>query len=865
MTRRLCSIALLACLAGCDEGKDDPARLDHSVIPTAEHVRLVLDPAKEGYEGSVEIQLQVCTATDTIRFHGPASAIREVWIEADGQRRPMILAANGDGTLSAASAERIPMGTYSLHANFTNAYNRQGCGIYKVEYEGGSYLFTQMEPEQARHYLPCWDAPEFKIPWQFQLVVPTHLAAYGNTPIQSELPLEGGMKEVTFAESRPMPSYLAALAIGPFESVAMEALPVEGRIVVPAGKSPMAVEAARTAPPLLRSLEDYFGQPYPYRKLDLVAVPEFNYGAMENVGLITFRDTALLHDPQAITIGQRQWLAQIIAHEMAHMWFGNLVTLAWWDELWLNESFASWMALKTVNQTFPEYEMQDQDIGSREHAFDTDALATSRPIRQPVAATDDKANLFDSLAYNKGMAILDMVESWMGEEPFRQGIVHYMENHAWGNSDAFGLAAALEKKMDSEILAVMKSFTTQAGIPLVEFDRIDATTLRIRQSRYALAGDHYDNVPPWTIPLVLAYGSGGETHTQRVLIEKASQRVELEHAADWIHPNADERGYYRWCFAGAPLGGLADIVGGMDERKRMGFLNNAQALFRAGRLEGDLFLQTVARFASDPSPQVRLGVARILTGFPKGMVPPELDNAYGRFLHGVLRPVLDDIGIERRSNEHVLVEKLRPALIRSLGWSSNDPQIMETAAAMARNYMANPYRVDPSLAETYLVLAARHGDQALLDDYIARYEATTIPIEKEHWLKGLAGFRDTPLMHKVLDYALEGAVPPHQFRILPNGLADTDSNRSLVLAWVEENYPGIEAGMPAQHLIYLPWIACGQSAPLFAEAKQFFLAEEQRTQGIEMEMAKAQAVFDRSAYLREKEGPAIRRFLQTYQ
>ena len=545
------------------------------------------------------------------------------------------------------------------------------------------------------------------------------------------------------------------------------------------------------------------------------------------------------------------------------MWFGNLVTPVWWDDLWLNESFASWMALKTVNQVFPEYEMANNDISSRQRAMETDALSTSQPIRRTIAASDAMQHLFDALAYNKGMAVLDMIEDWMGEQAFRQGMVHYMNDRAWGHADAFDLAESLSTVADSDVLAIMKSFVNQAGIPFLEIKPLGGQTIRITQKRYALYGAELQGNPLWTVPVAIKYFDGETIRIQKVLLQKKSQTFQLDHPVAWLYPNADEKGYYRWTLPPEQMDELADQVSELGIRNRIGFIRNLESLFSAGAIPADSYLEIIASFSTDASPEVRQTVVGQLSDFPVGMIPPDLDDAYGAFLFTVFSPMLEKVGIERVDGEHALTEQLRSGLISGLGWRCKDPEILALAKDKATAYMADPYSVDPSLAQLFLRLAAMNGAAELFNAYAERYEASSIPIEKAHYLNGLSGFRDPELMKKALDYSISDAVPPHQFGSIPYNLTDSDQNRRLVLDWLEAHYPAIQKKIPEQTLSYLPWLFCGQSPELLVEAEGFLLADGRKTQGMEVEFGKADAVVKLTDGLRKKELGNIRRFLQT--
>ena len=840
----------------------DPLRLDHSVVPRAQKIALTLNPDEDTYHGEVRIEIDITDKTDSFRLHARDIEIENISLRSETVSLSSLEFSSGEkGIITVTATDPLEPGTYTLSLRFSNEYSHQGTGIYKVEYEGKNYLFTQMEPEYARQSFPCWDAPEFKIPWTLELTVPNQFKVYANTP-EHDVSLMKTSRKIRYEQSKPMASYLVAFVIGDFEEVKIPGLSTEGRIVVPAGKTELASAAARISAPLLATLENYFERPYPYRKLDQVAVPEFVYGAMENVGLITYRDTALLRDSKALDLGQKQWQALTIAHEMSHMWFGNLVTPKWWDDLWLNESFASWIALKTVNQTFPEYEMNNEDIKSRQKAFEDDALSTSRPIRRPIAASDAMDHLFDRLAYNKGMAVLDMIEDWMGPEQFRQGMIQYMTDRAWSNADAFNLAESLGEVAEGEILDIMTSFVTQAGIPLLTIERIGDAEIRISQTRYSQYGVEYEEDPLWTVPVVLKYGNDDTSYTRKLLLSQSGQTFKLEHAAEWIYPNENEKGYYRWHLVDASPEKLAGKVHHLNIRNRMGFIRNTEALFSAGLLNGGDFIQTMVSFSGDSSPEVCNSVAECLNGLAGGLIPPELEMLYGRYLHTVLQPMLDEIGMEKQPDEDALIEKLRSALIDALGWRCRDEAVMKTAVEKAQAYINDPYSVDPSLVTTYLRLAALNGDASLFEAYVAEFETATVPLEKQNYLRGLSGFRNKELMIRALDYALSEHVPQHQFGTIPYSLTDRDDNRRLVFDWLRENYPAIQKKIPERSISYLPWLICGQSSELMNDAQTFFMAEERWTQGLEIELGKAAAVFELNAKLRVKELENIRHFLE---
>ena len=339
-------------------------RLGREVVPVSETIELRLDPADSTYTGAVAISLWVVESTRNFRFHAKELSIEKVELRGGGGLVPLHWVVGQAGLVEVSTDVALtPTSQYELRIEFSNNFDTRALGLYRVETRGRAYLFTQFEAWYARQAFPCWDEPSFKIPYQFVLRVPDGLLALTNTPVQEEQ-VAAGWRELTFKKTPPLPSYLLALAVGPLEEVTIPGLSVPGQVVTTAGNTSLAAEAVRLAPPVLQALEQYFGSAYPYEKLALIGVPEFMPGAMENPGAVTFRDEILLLDSRAASPAQRQRLGLIMTHELAHMWFGDLVTMAWWDDLWLNESFADWLAYKLGDELFPEYgigitELQD--------------------------------------------------------------------------------------------------------------------------------------------------------------------------------------------------------------------------------------------------------------------------------------------------------------------------------------------------------------------------------------------------------------------------------------------------------------------------------------------------------------------------
>ena len=835
-------------------------RLGTDVVPVFEAIRLTADARKPDYTGSVRIDLDVRRPVTGFSLHAREMEIRRLALSGPAGNVDVTHSAGERGRLDVAASAPLRPGRHLLEIDFANKYDTQATGLYKVAVGGESYLFTQFEADDARQAFPCWDEPAFKIPYQMTVVVPESHVAISNTPPSSDT-VQDGQRTVAFARTKPLPSYLLVLATGPLEFVPIPGLSVPGRVVTVKGASALAAEAVRTTPPVLAALERYFGRPYAYEKLDLVAVPEFWPGAMENAGAITFRDNILLLDASRASADQRRLLVEVNAHELSHMWFGDLVTMEWWDDLWLNESFASWMGNKAASEAFPEFRTSVATVEGAQHAMNTDARLTARAIRQPVTSLDNLLQSADELAYQKGQAVLAMVESWVGPEIFRRGILDYLAAHEWRNAVAADLWNALSKAAGKDVAGTLATFLDQPGVPLVTVESIDGNRVRLSQRRFANEGV---TVPAatWRIPVGLKYETGGAVRTRVVLLAGRSDTVTLEGPPAWVHPNADERGYYRWSVP--PAARRAIAAGGertMDVRERVGFIGNASALLDAGAIRGDEYLDLLVPFARDGEPEVVFGVAEALKKIKRAFVTPELEGTFAGYVRRLLGPALERIGMDRRADEPESASLLRPQLLLWLGRDGGDPAVLAQAAKVTAAYLADPASVDPGVVGVALQLRALSGDRALFDEFKRRLEAATVPADRERFLAALGYFRAPELVDEALRFAAGGPLRPQEMFEIPEGIATSVANEGRPYRFVTENYEAIRAKLPPMFLAFMPHFAVGCSEERAKSASAFFAEGPHIAPGIEKEMAKvAEAVKDCAA-LRSREGGAVAAYL----
>jgi alanyl aminopeptidase len=695
------------------------------------------------------------------------------------------------------------------------------------------------------------------------LTHPVSDAAITNTAEESAVETDGKRKSV-FKTTRPLPAYLLAIATGPLEFVPIPGTSIPARVVTPKGQSGLAGQAVAMTPPILAALERYFGSRYPYDKLDLIAVPEYWYGAMENPGAITYLDRALLIDPKLVDVGARERLAVYTAHEIAHMWFGDLVTMAWWDDLWLNESFASWMEDKITAEVYPEFDSVVDQVNAAQRAMALDSLLATRAMRQPVKSVDSLLQSADALAYSKGSAVLHMVEDWIGPAPFRSGVLAYLKAHADATATADDLWNALGKASGKNVKATLSSFLDQPGVPLVTVEPLPGGRARLTQSRFLNAGVTAPHPQLWMIPIALRFPAGDGTTTQRFLLTAPEQVVSLstQTTPAWIHPNADESGYYRWSVPADAFARMAaDASRRLDSRERVGFLGNTSALLNAGRIGGSDYVKVLGSFASDPDPQV---VRKVLGGLEKirdTFFAEGRDADYAPFVRRILTPALRRFGTERRPGEPEPVTALRPVLLETMGDAGRDEAVLSEIERLAAAYVADPVSIDASLADTAIQLSAIRGDAALFDAYRGRFESAKVPAERRRFLSALGNFRKPALADRALEYVLTGPLRPQEMMVIPRIEGRIPATQAKTFAWMTAHYDAIAARIPSDFMVFMPHFADGCSMARVDEAKAFFADPKHAPPGTSTELSRVAESVGDCAGLDAREGESVRRYV----
>jgi len=847
-----------------DPTLQDIHRLGRQVLPVSQTIHLTLDARRPDFTGSVRVELDVRETVLAFRLHARDLRFDRLTLN-QGEHLIAATHTGERGWVTITVASELHPGLCTLEIEFSGKFSARASSLYRGRVGEDWYAFTQFESDDARGAFPCWDEPCFKIPYQLTLTIPSAHQAISNTPVKQET-TKVGWKTLEFERTKPVPTYLLAIITGPLETVPVPGMGVPGCIATPRGQTHLAAEAVKVTAPILKALEDYFGRPYPYEKLDQIAVPEFWFGAMENPGAVTYTDTALLMDSRAASALQRKRLVTIIAHEFSHMWFGNLVTMEWWDDLWLNESFASWMGDKISDRLFPELCVADAEINGADRAMLTDAKLSTRAIRQPVRAQDNLMQSADELAYQKGQRVLGMFERWIGPDRFRHGVLDYLARHEWGNARAADLWAALSSASGRDLTAAMSTFLDQGGVPLLSIDG-DGETLRLSQRRFLNFGQKEQTPALWKIPVSLRFSDGS---VRDLLFEDPHAVIALDgKRPEWIHPNVNEQGYCRWKIPSEMLRSMTrNAPEHLNTRERIGLLANLSALLDAGEVRGDEYLQVLADFAADPHPGVVGGVLDALAKVRQVFLTPDLAPAFASFLRCVVRPALDRFGLTRQQSEVEGVSFLRPRLLYLLADDGGDEALVKHGESLAAAYLTDPASVDPALAAAALRIAALHGDAASFAAFRQKFETAAVPVDRQRLLQALGDFRDDRLVNEAIAYVLAGPLRPQEIFVIPRVVAmGALKNENRAFEWMTANYDAIVDRIPPEQGAYLARFADGCSLDRLEAAQRFFTSvrEKEAAHGItgtERELAKVADSVRNCVSLREREGAAVAGFLK---
>jgi cytosol alanyl aminopeptidase len=734
-------------------------RLPAGPQPTRYAVSLTVIPGEAKASGEITIDVELDRPHAVIWLNADALTVAQASVD-DAATKVGVLSGH-EQVVGLTFDPPLASGKHRLTLAFAAEQSRNSTrGIFALQDGGSWYAMTQFEPLSARRAFPCFDEPGFKVPWQLTLRVPRELVAISNTPIVSDTNVADGLKEIRFAETRPLPSYLVAFAVGPWQPIDLGGVgmnPTPMRIVVPRGRTDEAGFVASAYPQIFARLERWFGLAYPYAKLDQVAIPLTVGFAMENVGMITYGAPTILAKPDAATPRFRRGAASVGAHEMAHQWFGNLVTTAWWNDIWLNEAFATWFAAKMVDQWRPDYEHGAARSVERADAIAADMLASARRIREPIEERGDILTAFDAITYQKGATVIGMFEGWIGEEPFRRGIRRYLDARRDSTATVEDFLGALDAESKRPVASAFSTFLDQNGVPRVDINlhcSARGASLDLTQTRLSPLGAAATPGSRWKIPVCVTYGQGAAKHEACTLLTDPSATLPLQGACPTlVFANTGGRGYYVASYGGKLLAHLAADRKALSSSEYASVLYDIRALVQSGAVSGGEALRWI-RDAANSHDRYVVTAAIELTAFVRDTLVTDADR--GQFVAFVDRTFgarARALGYAPRPGEDDDDQLVRRSMLRLV--APNDAALAAEARRLAVAWMARHDAIDPSMVDTVLIIAAETGDAATFDAMLAEAKSTKDSLDRRNLMVALLAFTDPALARRGLGVLLD--------------------------------------------------------------------------------------------------------------
>ena len=763
-----------------------PAPAGREVLPvTATPVRQFIsvtpDIAGRTFRGQTRITLDAPRPTSRMVLNALDLTVDRATLDGAPARVSADAAAQ---TVTLTFDRPISAARHTLLIDYAGKIGESTAGLFASTYGPAGQqkvmLATQMEPGDARRLAPMWDEPAVKTVWEMEAVVPTALDVVSNMPAEAITPVAGGLKRVRFQPSPKMSSYLLFLGVGEYDRIVGRSGEAELGIIAKRGDGPKGQYALESTAKILPYFNDYFGTAYPLPKLDQIAVPfSGGFGAMENWGAIMYDESLLLIDPALTTEADRQQVFDVIAHEIAHQWFGNLVTMSWWDDLWLNEGFASWMNAKTTDHFNPTWNAWLQAAGGRDQAMFLDARASTHPIIQEVRNIDQANLAFDTITYQKGQAVIRMLESYIGEEPFRTGVRAYMKRHAYGNTVTDDLWRELDKAAPATpISAIARDFTTQAGVPLITVDRVACqggrSVVSLTQGRFGLDAPSKRSTR-WRIPVVVqTVGASGEG---RGVVAGGSGRITAPGCGPVV-VNAGQTGYFRTSYGEPEFVRLRSEFTRLADADQLGLLQDTWALGRAGYANLARHLDLTRMVGPNADPVIQARMVQSLDSLDNLYDPgPERDR-YRAYARSVLNPLFARVGWTAQPGEAPNDAILRESLIGSLS-GFDDPAVIAEARRRYAASATDPSATPAAIRRVVIQTVAHHADAATWEDVRARADAAASPLEQRLYRNSLSLVRDPALAQRTLDLAVSDQAQAQYAPGLVQGVASEHPD----LAW----------------------------------------------------------------------------------
>jgi puromycin-sensitive aminopeptidase len=776
-------------------------RLAPDVRPRHYTLRFELDLEAWTSQGHAHIDLHLDAPRRELTLHCHELNLTSVEI-AGGPSFTEAVYEDESETVTLRFGAEIPAGDHLLEMGWSGGIREALRGLYRANHSGARYAATQFEATDARRAFPCFDEPEFKATFSLELVHDPTLAAIGNAPIDHTEALPDGRQLTRFARLPKISTYLLAFTVGPYASTeevrTRTGVPV--RVWLPPGLVDKGAYARDSHVRSVQWLEEYTGIPYPYQKLDAIGVPDFEAGAMENPGAITYRTQLLSADATTASTAAFKRIYSVVSHELTHMWWGDLVTMAWWNDLWLNESFASFVGEKTTAALNPEWGYLRDIAAEATPAFNLDQLVSTHPISMEVANAAEAAQRFDAITYLKGQAVLRMIEGFIGEDAFRRGVRIYLNRHAEANATADDFWRALDEASGQDVSSIANGWIREPGHPLVSCALREAPVgLEVELSQQRFFAD--PAVPAtdqrWLVPIVIKYGTDQGIREERLLLERERAAVTLP-GAKWFHPMAGACGFYRYAMGDRALQLLAGAIGKLDPAERLMLIDNQWALARAGRAHLLQLITLLEALRGERDRAVLDAMAGPIGWLSTHAVGDEQRPAFRGFVHDLMLPAFEELGWDRKPSEDGDAREKRASLIGLLGRVAEEPAIREEARRRVEAHLEGA-RMEPDTAGPAVRVAASSGDSALFDRYVAAMQAAaaTDPQEEQRFRDGLTAFEEPRLITRTVEGCFSGLIRTQDLGLMLVSLLGGRHARRMAWPVVRDRWDGDVAPLEA--------------------------------------------------------------------
>lgn len=820
-------------------------RLPVDVVPEHYHLRLEVLPDKEAFAGEVSIQVTLRRPRQVVWLHGLGLQVQAVHVQATpgGKVGATWQSAGPSGVAGIELDREIGPGRAEIRIRYAAKFDTHLAGLYQVKTKRDAYAFTQFQPTYARTAFPCFDEPAFKTPFDVSLIVRKGHRAVANTPELHRRELADGLVRVRFATTARLPTYLLAWAVGPLDMVKGPSLPKTDlrrrklalRGFAVRGKGAQLGFALKHTGPILEALERYVGREYPYQKLDVIAVPDFAAGAMENVGAITFREQYLLLDSKRASQDQILKFYVIMAHELAHQWFGNLVTMVWWHDTWLNEAFATWLASRVVDEVRPDLKAGLEQVLAVHHAMQRDSLTSARRIRQPILNDHDIRNAFDPITYHKGAAVLAMFENWLGDEVFQQGLRAYLKRHQHGNARTEDLLTVLSAVSNRDVATPFRTFLHQSGLPLLSASLScegRKATLNLKQSRYLSVGARESKKPLWEIPVCITYGGSHSTGRECFLMTEASMahQMQVDGCPRWLMPNADGVGYYRWDLPADQWQHLARRGWRhLKPAERASYGESLQAGFFSGSLSSATTYQALEPLAKDDERAVAYQPISVLEFTRQYLLTEKALPHFSSYVSQLYRPSYQRLGWEAEQGEPDN-PLLRMQVVRVMALIARDATARKEAEKRAHAYIGfngdhelHPDVMAPELRAVAFAVAMQNGGKPFFDAVVAQLAQTEDATLRQDLVGSLGFATDPRLASQARSLTIEKTLRANEVLLpLANQMNDPEL-RDQTWTWMQTHIDVLMERLPEGALGTLPWLTRQFCDPdRAAEVREFF-------------------------------------------